>query len=85
MIVSVLSSSTSVQLLAANASRENVIIINEATTSLYVSFVDTSSKTAFTIRLDSGDFYETSNIVYTGIISGIWDGTPAGYARITEL
>lgn len=85
MIVSVLSNSTSVQLLAANASRENIIIINEATTPLYVSFGDTSSKTAFTIRLDSGDFYETANIVYTGSIFGVWDGTPTGYARITEL
>lgn len=85
MLASIQSNSSSVQLLAANASRENFIIINEATTALYIAFKATSSTSSFTTRLDPGDFYESSNLVYTGVISGIWAGSPTGYARITEV
>lgn len=85
MLDSIQSNTSSVQLLAANSSRENFIIINEANTTLYIAFKSTSSVTSFTTRLDPGDFYESSNLVYTGVISGIWAGTPTGYARITEV
>lgn len=85
MISTISASNTSIQLLPANSTRENFIITNESTTVLYLTFGSTSSQTLFSIKLDPSDFYESSHIVYTGIISGIWDGTPSGFARITEV
>ena len=83
-LTSVAASVVTVSLLASNAARRQVIIVNDGNKSLYVAFAATASTTAFTVRLGGGNEFVSKMNSYTGAISGIWD-TAAGSARITEI
>lgn len=75
---------TSVTLLASNANRRRVVIVNDSTSALYVKFGATASATSYTYFLAAGDTYESPVLdKYTGIIDGIW-AAANGAARITE-
>lgn len=78
------SSATSVQLVAANASRRGFSVFNDSTQYLNVKFGTTASSTSFTVRIAPGQYYEMPQPVYTGRIDGIWDAAN-GAARITEM
>lgn len=83
--VQVPASVTNVTLLAANANRKGFIIVNDGNQSLYVKFGATATTTSYTVKLTSGQTYESpSGIVYTGIIDGIWN-VANGNAYVTEL
>ncbi|BAS54928.1 hypothetical protein NIES2135_58070 [Leptolyngbya boryana NIES-2135] len=79
----VTASTTSVQLLAANANRKSASILNNGTGILYVELGATASTSAFTISLNNGDLYELP-IAYTGNIAGIWSAT-GGNALVREF
>lgn len=81
---SVAASVTSVSLLASNAARRQVIIVNDGNKTLYIAFAGTASATAFTVRLGGGQEFISEMNSYTGAISGIWDSAN-GSARITEI
>lgn len=84
-ITTIAASTTSISLLAANTNRRNVIITNSASTPLYISFGTIASTSNYSIKLLTGDAYESNLIVFTGQINGIWSGSPTGNANITEL
>lgn len=82
---SVAGTASSTTILAANASRKRVVIVNDSTAALYLKFGATASATSYTYLLQGGDTYESPSIpVYTGIIDGIW-ASAAGAARVTEF
>jgi hypothetical protein len=83
-ITSVAASTTSVSLLAANASRRRVVITNDGNATLYIAFAATASTTAFTYVVAKGQVFDGPLNDYTGDISGIWSSV-SGNARITEI
>lgn len=80
---SVAGSATSVTLLASNASRKGFSIYNDSTAVLKVAFAASASATAFNILLQPNAYYE-NNVLYTGIITGIW-ASATGNARVGEF
>jgi hypothetical protein len=81
---SVAASTLSVTVLAANTARKAVVIVNDGSGTVYLTFGATSSTTSFTMKLGPQATYESGAWVYTGVISGIWD-IANGSARVTEL
>ena len=81
---SVPQSATSVTLKAANANRKEIIIVNNSTKDMWISFTGTAT-------VDKGIFLPKNQNVfiedkYTGIISGIWTSAAGGgSAEITEI
>ena len=76
--------STSTVILAANPLRKGVIITNNSSKTLTLAFAATASSTAFTFILAGNGVYNGPLSGYTGVISGIWNGT-SGNAQVTEL
>ena len=72
-------------LLASNASRRQAILYNDADTAVYVKFGTTASATSFSYKLLPAQTLELPFPVYTGIIDGIWAGSPTGAMRVTEV
>ncbi len=81
---SVAAAGTAQTLAALNASRLGISIYNESQQNLYVKLGSAATVSSYTVRLRGDAYYEVP-YGYTGIITGIWDGTPAGSARITEM
>jgi len=76
-------SASNVTLLAANAARQKVLIVNDSTATLYLKFGATASSTSYSVPpLGPGDCWEEEH--YRGQIDGIWTSA-AGAARITEV
>ncbi|RJP21683.1 MAG: hypothetical protein C4529_07080 [Deltaproteobacteria bacterium] len=80
----VASSASSVTILAANAARKGAIVYNDVDKYLYLKFGATASTTSFTVKMGPGDYYEVP-FGYTGILDGIWEASPTGSARVTEI
>lgn len=81
----VAASASNVTILATNANRKRVVIVNDSTATLYLKFGATASATSYTYILYGGDTYESpSNPIYTGQIDGIW-ASATGAARVTEM
>lgn len=83
-LTSVPSSATSVSILAANAARRQVIVVNESSKTLFLAFAATATQTAYTVSVAGGATYVSPINSYTGVISGIW-ATANGNARVTEI
>lgn len=84
-ITSVNAATSTTTLLAANTSRLKAIFYNDSTATLYLALASGASTTAYTVQLGAGAYFETPNdVVYTGIITGIWSAA-AGAVRCTEL
>ena len=77
------STATSTSLLSSNSSRKGATILNNSTANLFVELGSTASLTAYTVKINSGGYYEVP-FNYVGEISGIWD-TVNGKALIREL
>lgn len=75
---------SSTVILAANPLRKGVIITNASSKTLTVAFAATASTSAYTFIIASNGVYTGPLSGYTGIISGIWNGT-SGNAQVTEL
>lgn len=80
---SVSSSATSVTLLASNGSRKGYLIFNDSTQVLYVTFSGTSTTSLYSVKLYPNACC-SSDLDYTGIISGIW-ASANGSAKVTEF
>lgn len=77
---------SSTTLSAANGGRKGWTCFNDSTEALYVKFGATASSTSFTVKIAAGGYYEMpGDVVYRGIIDGIWNADASGAARITEL
>lgn len=79
---------TSVTLLAANTSRSEVYILNDSTATLRISLSSTATLSSpYILRAGEGLAIRSNadGKVYMGIVSGIWDSAPGGYARVVEF
>lgn len=81
-VTSVNDTAISTTLLALNASRKEVIITNDSSSTLYMKLGTTASATDYTVKLGTDDVFTTT---YTGRIDGLWSSDSTGAARITEL
>ena len=82
-VSSVNSGTSSVQLVATNAQRRNLIIQNTDANALYVllgSGTASSSNMSFSLAQDKNAHIPG----YTGQVMGIWAGDGPGAAKITE-
>jgi hypothetical protein len=75
-------SATTAVLLAAGK-RNGFIIVNDGSTALFLAFAATATVTAYTIQVAATASYASSDENYSGVISGIWTGSPTGNARVT--
>lgn len=67
----------------SNANRRGLTIFNEGSGNLHVTLgTATTSTSSYSVRLASGDYYETP-ANYTGLVGGIF--ATAGTARVTEI
>lgn len=84
-LTNVVSSGTSVTLLALNTGRYGATFYNDSTQILYLKFGATASATSYTVQLASNGYYEIPGPrIYTGKIDGIW-ASANGNCRVTEL
>lgn len=82
VVTSVNDSATNVTLKVSNASRREIIIQNDSSSTLYVKLGTTATTTDYSVKLYTDDVFRTS---YTGNIDGIWSADSTGAALVTEL
>ena len=83
-ITSVISSTSSVNLLATNTDRKGATFFNTSSANLYLKLGSVASSTSFTVILVSGAYYEVP-FSYNGNIDGIWASNDSLPVLITEL
>ena len=82
-------SANSVTLLAANANRKALRVVNASNRDMYINFGATATLASYLAKLPkmptSGipSAYEDDN--YTGVVSGIWESTGSGSAQVIEV
>lgn len=80
------SAATSAQLLAANAARKGLFIVNTDANDCYIKFGTTASLTSFTAIVPGNKGqWEMPQPIYTGRIDAIWAADGSGSAYPTEL
>lgn len=84
-ITSVVSAAVSTSILASNANRRMAIMVNDTDKNAYVKLGATASTTSFSYKLTPGQTLELPVPVYTGAIDAIWDTSPTGSMRVTEI
>jgi hypothetical protein len=84
-ISNVVATTSSTQILAANAERKLAIFVNDADQPCLVKFGETASSSSFTYKLLAGDILELPTPIYTGRIDAIWTNAVTGNMRVTEL
>lgn len=84
---SVNSSASSGQLLALNAARKGMTLVNTDANDLYLKYGTTATTAAggWTYLVRAGATFEMTGTIYTGRIDGIWSAAGTGYAEITEF
>ena len=82
-------SASSVTLLAANANRKALRIVNTSNRDLYINLGATATLASYAAKLPklpaSGIPSAYENDVYTGVVSGIWDSVGSGSAQVIEV
>lgn len=84
-LTNVTATTSSTQVLAANANRKQAIFVNDADQPCLLKFGTTASASSFTYKLLAGDILELPTPIYTGRIDAIWTATVSGSMRVTEL
>lgn len=83
--VSLASSASSAQLIAANTSRKGLLLNNTDANPVYIYYGTTASLTKFTVRIPSNSYWEMPQPVYTGRIDAIWSADGSGSLIGSEL
>lgn len=83
-VTRVSSSTTSVVLVAADPSREGLLLYNDSSATQTIKFGTTASLTDFTVKLTPRMFYEVASPIYVGRIDVISSSTN-GAIQVTEL
>lgn len=83
--VSLNSSASSAQLLAANANRRGLLLTNTDANAVYVYYGTTASATKFTVKIPTDGYWEMPKPIYTGRIDVIWVADGAGALIGSEL
>lgn len=85
-ITQVASVAASTTIIAANANRRGLILVNTDANACKIKYGATASAASFTaIVAGNGGQWEMPEPIYTGIIDGIWDVDGAGVMAVTEL
>lgn len=84
-VTSVVSAGVSTSILASNANRRMAIMTNDTDKNVYVKLGATASTTSFSYKLTPGQTLELPIPMYTGAIDAIWDASPTGSMRVTEI
>lgn len=84
-VTSVVSAAVSTSILVSNANRRMAIMVNDTDKNAYVKLGATASTTSFSYKLTPGQTLELPIPVYTGAIDAIWDTSPTGSMRVTEI
>lgn len=84
-VTSVVSAAVSTSILASNANRRMAILFNDCDKAVYVKLGATASTTSFSYKLSPAQTLELPIPLYTGAIDAIWDATPTGSMRVTEI
>jgi hypothetical protein len=84
-VTSTSASASSVTVLASNASRKLAIFVNDADKIAYVKLGGTASTTSYSYKLQPNSTLELAQPVYTGVVDAIWETSPTGAMRVTEL
>lgn len=84
VITSVSASEVTTTIVADNLLRKMVLIYNNSSNSLFLKLGSTASNDNFTVKMPPHSLFELPFPVYTGVITGIWDGI-SGSAKVTEL
>jgi hypothetical protein len=79
------SATSSAQLVAANTSRNGLLLFNDDANAAYIKYGTTASSTDYTVKIDSGAYWEMPKPIYTGRIDAIWAADGSGALRVTEL
>lgn len=80
------SAAVNAQLLAANASRKGLILVNTDANDVYVKYGATASLTSFSVRIaGNGGYWEMPAPIYVGAIDAIWAADGAGSLYATEM
>ena len=75
---------TSVTIVAANAARRQVLVVNDANAELFLAFGATATTAAFSVLVPRNTQWASVLDSYTGEISGIWP-VAVGNAVVTEV
>ena len=84
-VTSVTAAATSTSILASNTSRRMAVLVNDSDKTAYVKLGATASTTSYSYRLSPLQTLELPIPIYTGAIDAIWDSSPTGAMRVTEL
>jgi hypothetical protein len=82
-IARVATSTTSAQILAANAARILAVIVNESNRTMFIKFGTTASATDYTYQVGVNASLEVER--YTGRVDAILDIGGVGNAQVTEV
>lgn len=84
-VTSVTAAATSTSILASNANRRMAIMFNDCDKNAYVKLGATASTTSFSYKLAPAQTLELPIPLYTGAIDAIWESSPTGAMRVTEV
>lgn len=84
-VTSVTAAAVSTSILASNGNRRMAILVNDCDKIAYVKLGATASTTSYSYRLTPLQTLELAVPVYTGAIDAIWDSSPTGSMRVTEI
>lgn len=82
-VYAVLSSITSVSIMAANSVRKGATIYNNSGTPVFVKLGTAATTSVYTVQMFSNEYYEVP-FNYTGVVAGI-TASNAGIINVTEL
>jgi len=78
-------STSSAELLAANADREGAMVYNDSNRPLYIKLGASASTSSFSVKVGAMGYFEVP-AGFTGAVHGVWgDADASGAARCTEL
>jgi hypothetical protein len=84
-VTSTTASASSVTVLASNANRKLAVFVNDSDKIAYVKLGGTASTTSYSYKLQPNSTLELAQPVYTGVVDAIWESSPTGAMRVTEL
>jgi len=83
-VVAVTSSATVKTLAVADATRKLVIFYNNTDGICFLKYDTGATAALFTIALQPTETHFIDGPIYTGIVTGIWTGTPTGDVMVTR-
>ena len=80
---SVNSGTVSGTILASNTNRNGLLLFNDSTAAFYFNFGTVASTSNYSLKMESGSYYEMNQPIYKGVITGLWSAVN-GSLKVTE-